>query len=132
MLGDGDAESRWDGFIYLSIAAAAVQLTKTDVPPEMKHLQAQRDELQSLCVRLVLPSSSVSLSLYLLASPLHPSHYHTTSFLLSLSLPLFLFLSRIDRLCLLNPSLPLSPSNGCSIGCGGWESHRGEGGREVG
>lgn len=36
-------------------------------------------------------------------------------------LPPFLSLWRIDRLCLFNPSFPLSPSNGCSIGCGGWE-----------
>lgn len=39
------------------------------------------------------------------------------------SLPLALSLGRIDRLCLLNPSLPLSLSNGCSIGYGGWEFH---------
>lgn len=100
---DGDAESRWDGFVLffsLAAATAAVRLTKTDVSPEMKHLQARRDELQLLCVRSVLPSSSVSLSLsllYLLASPLHPSHYHhlLPSLSLSLSLELIDYVSSI-------------------------------------
>lgn len=61
---------------------------------------------------------SVLLSFLLLFSP------SLSSLLSFLSRPP---LYRIDWLCLLNPSLPLSLSNGCSIGCGGWEFREGRG-----
>ena len=128
---DGRVDSRRDGFIF----GGTIQLTKIDVSKERLQLRTGASiRLQSLCILSSPPLLCLSpllllllLSLFILPSP-SPLSLSPLPLSLALSLSLSLSLGRIDRLCLLNPSLPLSLSNGCSIGCGGWEFREGRGG----